>query len=586
MPKINILHLLDARPNALCGVEKNLVYFLEQSDKEQFENIIVYPEDGYLKKYFFISGIKWYPLKITRKLDWSGLIFLKRVIDKHQIDFVHTYSYNLDFTGYLLNLITNKPHIIGRQVDLSWCYFWGSFKSKVYQAVDKKVLHKAAKVIVCCQIGTTRLVEDYGLPKGKVALIYNGVDFRKYENLPGINDDARAASNEKVIAIAVKEKYEPGLWLDAGTLNDFSPEVKVVRTASWELPDNRYQRLFSGDSGTVKKGILSLCSELFLIPDRQMPWFPFALVSGWSLIRREKIKLIFATTPPHSAQLIALTLAKLSGLPLFADLRDDWVGNPYYSRRTAWRNRLEEKLEKKLIESARRVFLPTKGSVAFYQNKYENNSDKFVFLTNGYDESDFSFLPEGRVQSADKFVIGYMGQLHRKHSPDVFFQALKKLIAQEGIEEQRLEVLVLGAVSPEKELLIKELNLENIVKIGGVIKHQQALKRLSGVTVTLLIQNRRDGVNAIAGKVYEYLRLRKPIIALTDTQGLADLISYTASGLVAENCLESAVSVLSQFYRIWKEGRLAERFKFLHLEEFNRQNSVGRLAEIFNEFQN
>lgn len=179
--RISILHLLDARPNSVCGVEKNLLYFFEKSARRDFENIIVYPADGYSKTDFLTCSSVYYPLKVKQKLDFSGLVFLRKLIRKHRIDFIHSYSYNLDFIGGLLSVLTAKPHIVRRPVDLSWCYFWGRWKRMVYQGVDRRVLNRAAKVVVCSQAGKTKLLRDYGLSEERVSLIYNGVDLQKYQ---------------------------------------------------------------------------------------------------------------------------------------------------------------------------------------------------------------------------------------------------------------------------------------------------------------------------------------------------------------------------------------------------------------------
>lgn len=391
--------------------------------------------------------------------------------------------------------------------------------------------------------------------------------------------------NWQPIVLTVKEKYEPGMWLDEDVMKDLPSKTKIFRTASWELPENKYNQRFTYNNPNKKRIVRTLAawlSEILLVPDRKILWLPFALLSGWKLIRKENIKLIFATTPPHSAQLVGLLLAKFSGLPLVADLRDDWVGNPYYHRRLAWRSRLEEKLEKQLIKQANKIILPTRASVSFYQEKYRQFVHKFVYLPNGYDEEDFVFLQEKIDPLSDKFVIGYMGQMDGKHNPGVLFQALRTMMDNGKLNDKKIEVVILGIISSERYSLIEKFNLEKIVRISGVLNHQQALRYMSKVNITLLIQNCHDGPNAIPGKTYEYMRLKKPIVALTDVKPLTDFIVNIKAGLTADlNDLNAVVSALAKFYHLWENSQLENSFQFCNLDQFNRKDNVKKLAKMF-----
>ena len=65
-------------------------------------------------------------------------------------------------------------------------------------------------------------------------------------------------------------------------------------------------------------------------------WLPFALPRALSLARKGDFDVVLTTSPPQSAHLVGLALAR-RGLPWIAELRDGWTFEP---PRAPWPSRL------------------------------------------------------------------------------------------------------------------------------------------------------------------------------------------------------------------------------------------------------
>jgi len=85
----------------------------------------------------------------------------------------------------------------------------------------------------------------------------------------------------------------------------------------------------------------------------------------------------------------------------------------------------------------------------------------------------------------------------------------------------------------------------------------------------------------IPAKAYEYIRARKPVIALTDEKGdTAQLLKDLGIGLIA--ALEDKEEIKQIILKIEKA---CKEFKVLddpQVEKFSRQNGTKELAELLN----
>ena len=59
-------------------------------------------------------------------------------------------------------------------------------------------------------------------------------------------------------------------------------------------------------------------------PDGGVGWMPFALAAALRAVRRDRPDVLFSSSAPHGNHLVALLVARFTGIPWVADFRDEW----------------------------------------------------------------------------------------------------------------------------------------------------------------------------------------------------------------------------------------------------------------------
>jgi glycosyltransferase involved in cell wall biosynthesis len=276
------------------------------------------------------------------------------------------------------------------------------------------------------------------------------------------------------------------------------------------------------------------------LPDRWVSWWLGAVASGLALIRRYRPRVIWSTYPIATAHLIGLTLQRLTGLPWVADFRDPMTDEGHPADPSVRKAYL--KIERATLSRASRSVFTTEDSLFLYTRRYPRLSPGgWSVIANGYDEEAFARAekrpPEALSECARKppVVLVHSGLLYRsERNPEPFFAALAKLRKHGRFHPGNLRI-VLRASGDESYYAtrLRELNIEDMVSLEAAIPYEAAIREMLSADGLLLFQASNCN-HQIPAKVYEYLRARRPILALTDPRGnTAALIEESRSGLIA-----------------------------------------------------
>jgi glycosyltransferase involved in cell wall biosynthesis len=302
------------------------------------------------------------------------------------------------------------------------------------------------------------------------------------------------------------------------------------------------------DGRTMVKKILW---EIDNFPDDKIFWSVPALIRGYQIIKREKIQCIYATIPPSTCAIIGFLLSLLTGAKLVVDFRDPCAtarSTKFVCSTTFYL--LAGLLEGIVVNRARLVISTTERLTRHLQESYRDTSaNKFVTITNGYDESDFGEEYSPAVSS--KFIISYLGTFYMDRNPDTFFQALKTGIDEGSLSEYDLEIRLYGQVEFAGDMstreLLKRYGLENVVKISGPVSHRQAIKMIRESDLLLLWASNQP--HQIPAKAFEYIGARRPILAFTEDGATADLIRAVNGGIVvSQDDISGILQSLISFY--------------------------------------
>jgi glycosyltransferase involved in cell wall biosynthesis len=298
----------------------------------------------------------------------------------------------------------------------------------------------------------------------------------------------------------------------ASTSNDLMGEIDHLSAV---------YRAFSLDSSR-HLSVLGRYPKSWALPDRWVSWWLGAVPMGLYLIRKYRPAVIWSTYPIATAHLIGLSLSRLTGLPWIADMRDpmtdvDYPPDPLVRRIYRW-------IEQETVTHCTRVVLTTSGAISDYQARFPQiPPSRFYLIENGYDEENFVaaenfIVPKSRGNRP--FVLVHSGIIYpSERDPTHFFRALAEMLQRGLIFPDKLSVILRATAHDEYlQRLIDQHNISDIVSLAPPIPYKEALSEMLTADGLLILQAANCN-NQIPAKLYEYLRTRRPILALTDPAG-------------------------------------------------------------------
>jgi glycosyltransferase involved in cell wall biosynthesis len=369
--------------------------------------------------------------------------------------------------------------------------------------------------------------------------------------------------------------YDPSL------LNEIPDAVNIIRTES--LDPFRIGYFFSRQPRTqstvqpVKhesSGKLRKWSNLLLFPDSRSFWRPFAVKALQKLHAQHPIDLVVATMPPFTSGLIANSFFRKSGVPYVLDYRDGWFSNPYLPELPRTLGKRHRRAETHCLQKAVGVVFVNPSLQQLYLDAFPIlPHQKTIVIRNGFDPDDFS-QDTITIVKKPKFTVGFMGTIYSQGNvPETLLDALIAMKNRESDLDQQLQVVFLGKWTPEFEIMVTQKGLTDIVKFMKYRPHLEALSVAKSFdALALAVDSRKTGSRALTpGRLYEYLALKKPILAMCPKDSeVADIIQLTNSGEVIEYNNRNGIAATLQKW-IKNRDALPNIFTFRNVDRFNRK---------------
>jgi glycosyltransferase involved in cell wall biosynthesis len=334
---------------------------------------------------------------------------------------------------------------------------------------------------------------------------------------------------------------------------------------------NRSNNIYFGSSERFK----SFVRNLFPF-DEKIGWFSSAYKAGKKLLKSTKYDAVMATTGPYTSALIAYKLSKKFNLPLIIDYRDHWSLNPYLKERT-WVNKILSKYwESKILKHASVVSTigNTMRSELIDQFGKQLKS-KMKVMYNGFDESDFTGV---KKQSNDKITFRYLGNFYGMRTPKYFIQALENLEKRKELPTD-IQFEFIGNYYPESRKFLSQNSASKIIRIRDQVEHEEALQLLVNSDAVMLFIASATGKGILTGKIFEYLRSNKPILAMIPPDGeAAGILSETNQNNICSS--EDVTSIEKNFLEIYKNLKNAKTDNSEQISEYSREKQTKGLVEF------
>jgi hypothetical protein len=347
-----------------------------------------------------------------------------------------------------------------------------------------------------------------------------------------------------------------------------------------DVPRDVYvQRAFALDTSR-HLAIAGRYPEVLARPDRWKSWWLGAVPAGLWLVRRFAPHIVWSTYPIATAHAIGATLQRMTGLPWVADFRDPMAQEGYPEDPRTWR--AYKSIEERVTRRAARLVFTTHGAMRTYRARYPDVPPAhFCVVENGYDEDAFTDACKGArgALNAGALTLLHSGIIYpMERDPSRLMQALRKLVDRGAIEPTRIRLRFRAAMN---EGLVRQLakttGIESMVEVLPPIDYRNALDEMQRADALLILQAGNCN-EQIPAKLYEYLRARRPILALTDPAG-DTAATLRNAGLDAIRPLDD-VDAIAELLEAFLRNPTSERGRIATESVVAANSRRGRTAEL------
>lgn len=375
--------------------------------------------------------------------------------------------------------------------------------------------------------------------------------------------------------------------LDTNLSSEVSSSLTILKQPIKE--PYKLASLFSKKtSKTISKGIISETKTQsfiekimlyvrgnYFIPDARKAWVKPSVVFLSEYISKENIKTIITTGPPHSLHLIGLHLKEQLGVKWIADFRDPWTTIGYHKalKLTEASKAKHKALEKQVLNTVDQLIVTSFTT----KKEFQKLTNKPIHvITNGYD---YESIPPFEMDS--KFTLAHIGSLLSKRNPEILWQVLSDLIAENESFSKDFQLNFVGFVSETILNSIEKNNLSDYVNKIGYVSHKEAVAFQKKSQILLLIEvDSEDTKCIIPGKLFEYMVSNRPIIAIgPNDSDVEKIIKETNTGsYFTYNDYDALKTTILEHYNAFKINSLSAYP--IGLQKYSRKSLTEVLSKL------
>jgi hypothetical protein len=379
----------------------------------------------------------------------------------------------------------------------------------------------------------------------------------------------------------------------------------VVTTPAWsfrmrkdhsllgEMPaDLEIHRPFFFDSRKILPGdlakVIAPVEKRLFYPDKFRIWNAGVLRWMASAFADHPADAVFINAPPFSGLNLAEEIKRKFRVPVILGLRDAFSFNNYLLLNPdPAASAAAAELEGRAFAAADALVFTTPHMLRKYGDLFPACRAKMSVITNGYDEDDFTGIdsggsPENAPAGGGGFTIGYNGSHSRLAPMAPLVNAVCAIYETRGIR-MKLNIATNDPL-PKFKARFPKLFEHGLADFRGFLPHRESLRNLAGChLLAFMFADSPATEGAYSGKVFEYLRVGKPIVLLHRPESdIARLIAGTGSGTTVNiDRPDEIIRTLLHYHDLWKSGRPAHAPDLEKIRAFDYRNLTLSLARIF-----
>ncbi len=359
--------------------------------------------------------------------------------------------------------------------------------------------------------------------------------------------------------------YAPGV-VAAACAAEPTPRDPIVRTPS-QPDDSALTRL-----------------ALRLIPyNDRIEWVSGATAAASAALDRHAARVVISTSPPVATHLVALNLRRRHRFAWVADFRDPIVGNPFRQR---WHGRIYDNfLEGRIVKHADAILVNTDAALESFARRFPRHRQKFHLLWNGFDpEEPLSARP---VPARSHRMLAHFGSIYGPRQPGMLVGAMARLMATGKLAPEALRLRLVGTVDHAAPWLkapeLATLRDRGLIDLQETpVPRAEAQREMAESDYLLLIDLTGDSAGVqVPAKLFEYVRIGRPILALTTRNSPVERI-LARSG-IPHVCMyvgDDAATLDTRLLELLSmPPTVSEPSRWFH-EEFDARAQGDRLAAL------
>jgi hypothetical protein len=241
-----------------------------------------------------------------------------------------------------------------------------------------------------------------------------------------------------------------------------------------------------------------------------------------------------------------------------------------------------------VVTRADHVVVTTDRTLEQFATKYPFlPARKFSVITNGFDPADFARTAAyTTLLNPQEFNLTLTGNVEAMFDAMPFFRALQELVGEDEELRSRLRVNFVGTKRGKYDGFIAQHALGRHVRYIDYVPHTTSLQYLSESDILFLCQIpvSESASSKLSGKLFEYLYMRKPILALTLPGLTTEILSRSGLGTVVHPHDQPGIKrALRELYLRHKVGQLPAVIDDKSLDQFNRIHQTRSLSQIFDQ---
>jgi len=386
------------------------------------------------------------------------------------------------------------------------------------------------------------------------------------------------------IVLTVKPVY--ARWIKDKSLIKEIPEGTIIyRTPTIDINwINKFLWGFKLNS------VVSWLQTHIFIPDSEITWLLYAKIAISRIVTKHKIDIAYISGGPFSSMLLGPYLKKNYNVKYVLDFRDEWTNNP---------SRLDSSypvisrikdccLEKAALSYCSGIIYTIPQIMKKnFESKYDFlRSIVFETITNGFDEEDFTGLNSFVDDQKAYLDIVYTGTFYDRRKPVIIWKAITELVNEKLIDLANIRITLIGKNKPEFVLgeYYNHKDIRSIVRLIQNLERTKALQYAYNSSLQLLYIAPGPNCKAeLTGKIFDYLRTYRPILAIIPPDGVAaEIINQSKCGFVYDSSdIENVKKGICEVYNMWQNHVLNINPDIDYIAHFNRKLLTQKLASVF-----